>query len=67
MFRDSVEGANARAVVYAMVEMAKAHGLNIYEYLKFLLDHRPTKAMTDDQLAELAPRSEKPQSIKNRM
>lgn len=50
-----------------MVEMAKAHGLNIYEYLKFLLDHRPTKAMTDDQLTELASRSEKPQSIKNRM
>ena len=55
LFSDSVEGANASAVVYTMVEMAKAHGLNIYEYLKFLLDHRPTKEMTDDQLAELAP------------
>ena len=47
--------------------MAKAHGLNIYGYLKFLLEHRPTKEMTDDQLAELAPWSEKLQSIKNRM
>ena len=50
-----------------MVEMARAHDLNIYEYLKLLLDHRPTKEMTDDQLAELAPWSEKLQSIKNRM
>ena len=37
LFSSSVEGANASAVVYTMVEMAKAHGLNIYEYLKFLL------------------------------
>ena len=54
-------------MVYTMVEMAKAHDLNVYGYLKFLLDHRPTKEMTDDQLAELAPWSEKLQSIKNRM
>lgn len=67
LFSDSVEGANASAVVYTMVEMAKAHDLNIYEYLKFILDHRPTKEMTDAQLAELAPWSEKLQSIKNRM
>ena len=32
-------------------EMAKAHGLNIYGYLKFLLEHRPSKDMTDEQLA----------------
>lgn len=67
LFSDSVEGANASAVVYTMVEMAKAHDLNIYEYLKFILDHRPTKEMTDAQLAELAPWSEKLQFIKNRM
>lgn len=67
LFSDSVEGANAGAVVYTMVEMAKAHDLNIYEYLKFILDHRPTKEMTDAQLAELAPWSEKLQFIKNRM
>ena len=47
--------------------MAKAHGLNIYGYLKFLLEHRPGKDMADEQLAELAPWSEKLQSIKNRM
>ena len=67
LFSDSVAGANASAVVYTIVEMAKAHDLNIYGYLKFLLEHRPTKEMTDEQLAELAPWSEKLQSIKNRM
>ena len=67
LFSSSVDGANASAVVYTMVEMAKAHGLNIYGYLKFLLENRPSKNMTDEQLAELAPWSEKPQSIKNRM
>ena len=67
LFSNSVEGANASAVVYTMVEMAKAHDLNIYGYLKFLLEHRPGKDMTDKQLAELAPWSEKLQSIKNRM
>ena len=67
LFINSVDGANASAVVYTMVEMAKAHGLNINGYLKFLLEHRPGKDMTDEQLAELAPWSEKLQSIKNRM
>lgn len=67
LFSDSVNGANASAVVYTMVEMAKAHDLNVYGYLKFLLEHRPSKEMTDEQLAELAPWSEKLQSIKKRM
>ena len=60
-------GENASAVVCTMVGMAKAHGLNIYGYLKFLLEHRSCKDMTDEQLPELAPWSEKLQSIKNRM
>ena len=67
LFSNSVDGADASAVVYTMVETAKAHGLNIYGFLKFLLEHRPDKGMIDEQLAELAPLSEKPQSIKNRM
>lgn len=55
------------ALVYTMVEMAKAHDLNVYGYLKFLLEHRPSKEMSDEQFAELAPWSEKLLSIKNRM
>ena len=67
LFSNSVDGANASAVVYTLVEMAKAHSLNIYGYLKFLLEHRPSEDMTDEQLAELELWSEKFQSIKNRM
>lgn len=67
LFSNSVDGVNASAVVYTMVEMAKAHDLNIYGYFKFLLEHRPSTEMSDEQLAELAPWSEKLQSIKNRM
>lgn len=67
LFSNSVDGANASAVVYMMVEMAKTHDLDIYGYFKFLLEHRPSTEMSDEQLAELAPWSEKLQSIKNRM
>lgn len=65
LFSTSTEGAEASAIVYTMVEMAKAHNLNIYGYLKFLLEHRPGTDMTDEQLEELAPWSEMLQSIKN--
>ena len=64
LFSQSVEGAGASAVVYTMVEMAKAHNLNIYEYLKYVLEQRPDNTWTDEQLSELAPWSEKLQSIK---
>ena len=50
-----------------MVEMASTHGLNIYGYLKFLLEYRSGKDMIDEQLLELAPWSEKLQPVKNRM
>ncbi len=65
LFSDSVNGANASAVVYTMVEMARAHDLNIYGYLKYLLEQRPSEEMTDEQLSELAPWSKKLQSIKD--
>lgn len=54
-------------MVYTMVEMARAHDLNIYDYLKYILDQRPDQSWTDEQLADLAPWSEKLQHLKNRM
>jgi len=33
--------------------MAKAYNLNLYEYLKYLLEHRPNKDMTDEEFEEL--------------
>lgn len=64
LFSDSVEGAQASAITYTMVEMAKAHNLNIYGYLSCILEQRPDESWNDEQLAELAPWSEKLQTLK---
>lgn len=55
LFSDAPKGAEASATVYIMVEMARAHDLNIYKYLKYLLDCLPGTKMTDSALAKLAP------------
>jgi hypothetical protein len=48
--------------------MAKVYELNLYEYLKFLLEKRPSKDMSDNQLAKLAPWDETVQELcKNKM
>jgi len=38
-----------------MIEMARAHNLNIYKYLKYLLEHLPETRMADNELSRLAP------------
>lgn len=38
--------------------MAKQYGLNLYEYFKFLFEHRPNMDMSDEELVMLAPWSE---------
>lgn len=38
---DTVEGAKASAIVFSLVETAKANGLKVYEYLKYLLSEIP--------------------------
>ncbi len=43
---DTVHGAQASAVIYSLVETAKANNLKIYEYLKHLLTEIP-KHMDD--------------------
>ena len=67
LFSDSVKGAEASSIVYSIVEMAKVYGLNIYEYLKYILERRPDKSWDDEKLSELAPWSEKLQHLKNRI
>ena len=64
LFSDSVEGAEASAIAYTMVEMEKAHNLNIYQYLSYVLEQRLNENWSDEQLAELAPWSEKLQTLK---
>ena len=58
LFCDTPGGAHASSSVYTMVEMAKAHGLNVEKYLTFLLQKRPHADMTDEELEKLAPWSE---------
>ncbi len=63
LFSDTPDGAQANALYLTMVEMAKAYDLNLYEYLKFVLEHRPSKTMTDEELATLTPWSETVQQL----
>ena len=55
LFSASPKGATASAIVYTMVEMAKANDLNTYKYLTYLLSQRPDDKMSDEQLEQLAP------------
>ncbi len=41
LFCDTPNGAQASAIVYTMVEMAKANGVNVYHYLTYLLEKLP--------------------------
>ena len=38
---DSIRGAEASAIMYSLVETAKANGLRVYEYLEYLLTFSP--------------------------
>ena len=58
---DTVHGAEASAVIYSLVETAKANKLKIYEYLKHLLTEIPKHmdGTSMDFLEDLLPWSEK--------
>lgn len=58
LFCDTPAGAQASAMAYTMVEMAKANKVNVYHYLTFLFDHQPNAQMTDEELEQLAPWNE---------
>ena len=57
---DTVSGAKASAIIYSLVETAKANNLNVYEYIKHLLTEIPNH-MDDTNLdfcEQLLPWSE---------
>lgn len=58
LFCDTPHGAQASAIVYTMVEMAKANGVNVYHYLTYLLEKMPDDSMSDEELDQLAPWNE---------
>lgn len=53
LFSDTSKGASASAIVYSIVETAKANGLNAYTYLEYLLMYMPdTEWQSDPDLLE---------------
>ena len=55
LFSTSVDGANASMGIYTIVEMASLYGLSRYKYIEYLLEHRPSMDMSDDELEHFAP------------
>ena len=55
LFSDTPKGADSSVLVYTMVETARANGVNVYYYLRFLLEKCAASRMTDEELELLAP------------
>lgn len=51
----NIHGADASMKIYSMIETAKANELDPQKYLGFLLEHRPSVEMSDDELEQIAP------------
>lgn len=68
LFADTIEGAKANAIYYSLIESAKANNLNIYKYIKYLLDVLPQLEgeQTEDEIEKYLPWSkELPEEILN--
>ena len=54
---DSIRGAEASAIMYSLVETAKANGLRVYEYLEYVLTELAAHQddTSRDFLADLLP------------
>lgn len=68
LFSDTIPGANANAVMYSIIESAKANKLNIYKYINYLLEQLPQLENPSDEtkLQKFLPWSEElPQEILN--
>lgn len=63
LFSDTQAGADASMLVYTMIEMAKAHNLNPYKYLNYLLESRPSDRMSDSELELLLPWTDEIQKV----
>ncbi len=59
LFSDNPEGAEANAISYSIAETALANGLNVYKYITYVLEKRPTEEMADSELEKLLPWNDK--------
>ena len=48
MFSDSASGADASAVLYSLVETAKANDLEPYAYLRYVVERLPNASTLED-------------------
>lgn len=63
LFSNTTDGAHASAMLWTLIETARAHGADVYYYLKYLLDEmpkhtRPTANNPPDYLDQMLPWSE---------
>lgn len=63
LFKGCVKGAESSAVIYSLIETAKSHGHNPYEYLKDIFIRLPQKIAAGESLEDLLPYNWKPQAI----
>lgn len=55
LFSDTVAGAESSAVIYSLVETAKANGLNMYHYLWYLLEKLPQTDLSEEAFTRYLP------------
>lgn len=68
LFADTPAGADASALMYSVVETAKANDINVYHYLTFLLEKLPYLDGTDESYESVCPWNESvKQEIENRI
>jgi len=58
LFSDTQAGAESSAVMYSIIETAKANGVNVYHYLTFLLEKLPHLDGTDESFESICPWNE---------
>jgi len=63
LFADTPSGATSSAIIYSIVETAKANNLNVYQYLAYILEKLPN--IDDKNVHKLFPWSKKlPNNLK---
>ena len=68
LFADTVDGANANAIYYSLIESAKINNLNIYKYINYLLEVLPQLEgeQIEEDIEKYLPWSkELPEEIRN--
>jgi transposase len=63
LFKGSVKGAKASAILYSLIETAKSHDLNPYDYLRDIFIRLPQKISAGENIEDLLPYNWKPQVL----